>query len=772
LPDLTPSGHLVGAAGRVRRIRSGFPILGPMSEDTLVADDVALGTDGLPVDPALIAEAGALDEATAQARRDELAADIEAANKAYYEADAPILTDAEWDDRFRRLVALEAAWPALVTPDSPTQRVGARLAGTFDEVRHRRPMLSLSNAFSHDELRAFDTRVRRGLGLPPAPEPASELTYVAELKIDGLAITLRYERGRFVQGATRGDGTTGEDVTANLRTIKTVPARLSEPATLDARGEVYMPKTEFARINAEREEAGLPLYANPRNSGAGSLRQKDASVTARRQLSAWAYQLIEEDDDASTLELATAGAVDSAAPGIASQSAALDRLAALGFAVNPNREAGLDIEGVIAFTEAWREDRHGLPYETDGVVVKVDRFDQQARLGMVSRAPRWAIAYKFPPEQVETVLEDIVPYVGRTGTLTPVAHLAAVKVAGSTVTRATLHNLDEIGRKGLLIGDHVILQKAGDVIPEVVRPIVERRTGSERPFAMPDRCPVCDTPVARDEGAVRHYCPNPACPARVSQEFQHFVGRGGMDIEGAGWKVLEQLLQTGLVKRRGDVYRLTVEDLEGLDRFARKSAENLHASIQKARRRPLERVIAGLGIPQVGFTTAIELAAWLAAEVPGGEDWLRRAAAHLERVATEEPERFAEVAGIGPTVSTALASWFAAGGPGRGVLEDLADAGVEPELPAPRPAGSATAASGPLAGKTVVVSGTIEGYSRDEAEQAVRDAGGKPSGSVSKKTDYLVAGPGAGSKLAKAEELGVTVVDGPGFARLLAGDVD
>ncbi len=518
---------------------------------------------------------------------------------------------------------------------------------------------------SHDELRAFDARVRRGLGLTPAPELASDLTYVAELKIDGLAITLRYERGRFVQGATRGDGTTGEDVTANLRTITSVPGRLKEPATLDARGEVYMPKSEFARINAEREEAGLALYANPRNSGAGSLRQKDPQVTASRQLSTWAYQLIEDEN------------AGPAAAGVASQSGALDRLAALGFAVNPNRQSGLDIDGVIEFTETWREDRHHLAYETDGVVVKVDRFDQQARLGMVSRAPRWAIAYKFPPEQVETVLEDIVPYVGRTGTLTPVAYLTAAKVAGSTVTRATLHNLDEIGRKGLLIGDHVILQKAGDVIPEVVRPIVEKRTGAERPFAMPERCPVCDTPIVRDEGAVRHYCPNLACPARVSQEFQHFVGRGGMDIEGAGWKVLEQLLQTGLVKRRGDFYRLSIDNLEGLDRFARKSAENLHASIQKSRRRPLERILAGLGIPQVGWTTAIELAAWLATEVPADgvppAEWLRRAAAHLELVATDEPERFAEVAGIGPTVSAALAAWFAADGPGRGVLDDLAE---------------------------------------------------------------------------------------------------
>jgi len=565
-----------------------------------------------------------------------------------------------------------------------------------------------------------------------------------------LAITLRYERGRFVQGATRGDGTTGEDVTANLRTIESVPARLKEPATLDARGEVFMPKREFARINAEREEAGLPLYANPRNSGAGSLRQKDPQVTADRLLSTWSYQLIEEGGPAE----------------IASQSAALERLETLGFPVNPNREAGLDIDGVIAFTETWREDRHGLPYETDGVVVKVDRFDQQERLGMVSRAPRWAIAFKFPPEQVESVVEDIVPYVGRTGTLTPVAHLRPTKVAGSTVARATLHNLDEVRRKDIRIGDHVILQKAGDVIPEVVRPIPEKRTGAEREYEMPATCPVCGTAIVRDEGAVRHYCPNLACPARVGQEFGHFVGRGGMDIEGAGWKALEQLLQTGLVKKRGDFYRLSVEDLEGLERFGRKSAENLHAAIQKSRRRPLERIIASLGIPQVGWTTAIELAAWLAAEVPAGDDWLRRAAAHLERIATNEPSRFEEVEGIGPTVSAALAAWFAKDGPGPGVLEDLADAGVEAELPAPR----VVAAAGPLTGKSVVVTGTLEGFSRQEAEEAIRAAGGKPAGSVSKKTDYVVAGESAGSKLAKAQELGVPVLDADGLRALLAGE--
>jgi DNA ligase (NAD+) len=705
--------------------------------------------DRLPVDPALVTAAEALTADAASARHAELAAIIERANRLYHVEDAPELSDPEYDQLFRELVAVEAAHPELITSDSPTQGVGGAISTTFDEVRHRRPMLSLGNAFSHDELRAFDTRVRRGLGLAAAPEPAEGLSYVAELKIDGLAITLRYERGRFIQGATRGDGTTGEDVTANLRTIASIPDRLKEPATLDARGEVFMPKAEFARINAEREEAGLPLYANPRNSGAGSLRQKDPQVTAARLLSTWSYQLLEEGGPAEVI----------------SQSAALARLGELGFPVNPNHEGGLDIEAVIAFTETWREDRHALPYETDGVVVKVDRFDQQERLGMVSRAPRWAIAFKFPPEQVETVVEDIVAYVGRTGTLTPVAHLRPTKVAGSTVARATLHNLDEVRRKDIRIGDHVVLQKAGDVIPEVVRPIPEKRTGDEREYEMPAACPVCGTAIVRDEGAVRHYCPNLACPARVGQEYGHFVGRGGMDIEGAGWAVLSQLLERGLVKRRGDFYRLSVEDLEGLERFARKSAENLHVAIQKSKRRPLERIIAALGIPQVGWTTAIELAAWLAVEVPAGDDWLRRAAAYLEQIATDDPTRFEEVEGIGPTVSTALAAWFAVGGTGTGVLEDLADAGVEPELPAPR----AVVAAGPLAGKSVVVTGTLEGFSRPEAEEAIRAAGGKPAASVSKKTDYVVAGENAGSKLAKAQELGVQVLDSDGFRKLLAG---
>ena len=695
-----------------------------------------------------------------RSRAAELRAAIERANRLYYVEDAPELTDAEYDALLRELQELEAARPELVTPDSPTQRVGAKPSAAFAEVRHSSPMLSLANAFSHEELRAFDTRVRRGLGLPLAPEPAPELTYVCELKIDGLSVSLRYRRGRLVQAATRGDGTTGEDVTANVRTIEAVPQRLPEPADLEVRGEVFMPKAEFVRINAERAEAGLPLYANPRNSGAGSLRQIDPQVTAGRKLAAWAYILIEVGPDRDS--------------SVGSQTEALARLSALGFPVEEHHQGGLDIEGAIAFTERWREARHALPFETDGAVVKVDRYDQQLRLGLVARAPRWAIAFKFPPEQVTTRVENIVAYVGRTGTLTPVAHMTPVKVAGSTVARATLHNLDEVRRKDIRVGDWVILQKAGDVIPEVVRPLTERRDGTERLFEMPAGCPVCGTPVVRDEGAVRHYCPNPGCPARVAQEFAHFVGRGGMDIEGLGWVVLEQLLQRGLVRTRGDFFRLTVDQLETLDRFARKSAENLAAAIERARRRPLARVLNALGIPQVGEQTAIDLAGWLAGRIPprdgepmGGSDgWTARAAAELRRLAAEDPAAFEAVPGVGSTVAAGLVRYFTEPATAR-ILEEIVGAGVEAERPAPR---GAAAGERPLAGKTLVVTGSLSGFDRQAAEEAIRAAGGKPAGSISRKTDYLVAGASPGSKLVRAEALGVPVLDEAAFRRLLAGE--
>ncbi len=685
-----------------------------------------------------------MDEQT-KARAAELRETLTRANRLYHEQDAPEMPDAEYDRLFRELVELEAVHPELATPDSPTQRVGAPTAVALGDVEHRVPMLSLSNAFDEDELRAFDARVRKGLALAEDDEPPR---YVAELKIDGLAISLRYEAGRFALGATRGDGRTGEDVTANLRTIEAIPPQLPKPLTLEVRGEVYMPKAEFARINAEREEAGLPLYANPRNSGAGSLRQQDPAVTAGRKLAAWFYILLEDGGPASE-----------------TQSAALERLAALGFPVQPDHESGLDIEGVIDFAERWREPRHELPYETDGVVVKVDRTELQARLGMVSRAPRWAIAYKYPPEQVETVVEDIVPYVGRTGTLTPVAHLRPVLVAGSTVARATLHNLDEVRRKDVRIGDHVVLHKAGDVIPEVVCSLAQRRTGDEREFVMPQTCPECGAPVVQDEGEVRYRCSNPFCPAQVIQGLSHFVGRGGMDIEGAGFAVLEQLLARELVRGPADFYRLRVEDLVELDRLAQKSAQNLVAAIDRSRHRPLARILAALGIRHVGEQTAIDLALWVATTWPPSEGeseaaWSARVA---EALAGTDAERFEAVPGIGGVVAASIGRFFDDPNTA-GLLAELAAAGVvaiPPEVPQPG------APAGPLAGATVVVTGTLEGFDRKSAQAAIRAAGGKPAGSVSRATDYLVAGENAGSKLAKAQELGVEVLDEAAFRALL-----
>ena len=689
-----------------------------------------------------------MDEQT-RVRAAELRETLTRANRLYHEQDAPEMPDAEYDRLFRELTELEAAHPELITADSPTQRVGAPAGAVLDDVEHRVPMLSLGNAFDHEELRAFDTRVRKGLGLAEDDEPPR---YVAELKIDGLAISLRYEDGRFVLGATRGDGRTGEDVSANLRTIEAIPRRLPEPLTLEVRGEVYMPKAEFARINAERDEAGLALYANPRNSGAGSLRQQDPSITSARRLALWCYILLEDGG-----------------PAGGTQSAALDRLEALGFPVQPDHEAGLDIEGVIDFAERWREPRHDLPYETDGVVVKVDRTDLQSRLGMVSRAPRWAIAYKYPPEQVETVVEDIVPYVGRTGTLTPVAHLAPVLVAGSTVARATLHNLDEVRRKDVRVGDRVVLHKAGDVIPEVVRVITDARDGSEREFVMPETCPECGAAVVRDEGEVRHRCGNPFCPAQVIQGLSHFVGRGGMDIEGAGFAVLEQLLAREMVKGPADFYRLRAEELVELERFGQKSADNLVAAIDRSRRRPLSRILAALGIRHVGEQTAIDLALWITrtwppAEGEGEAEWTARVARAL---AETDAERFEEVPGIGAVVAASIGRFFDDENTS-GLLGDLAQVGVV-AIP---PAVPADDEAGPLEGKTVVVTGTLEGFDRKSAQAAIRAAGGTAAGSVSKNTDYLLAGENAGSKLAKAQELGVEVLDEDAFRELLGGMVD
>lgn len=652
----------------------------------------------------------------------------------YYVLDAPTISDQEFDRLFRRLQELEGEHPDLVTPDSPTQRVGAPPSVRFAPVKHVRPMLSLSNAFSEEELRAFDQRVRKTLG--------EDVAYVCELKIDGLAVNLTYVEGHFTVAATRGDGFSGEEVTANLRALRAIPLTLRDPVPgrLDVRGEVYMSRTAFAALNAEREARGEALFANPRNAAAGGVRQLDPKATAGRRLAIWCYS-------AAGLPVRT-------------QWELLSRLKELGLPIEPHTKRCEGLDAVLAFLETWREGRAELDYGTDGVVIKVDRIDQQERLGMVARSPRWALAYKFPAEQTTTKVEDVVFYVGRQGTLTPVAHLAPVQVGGTTVRRATLHNMDEIARLGVKIGDTIVLQRAGEVIPEVVSVLEDARTGDERAIAPPAKCPVCETAIERRAGEVAIRCPNPSCPAKRGEWLLFFTSRGAMDIEGAGPAVIGQLQERGMVNDPADLFRLTVDDLLQLDRFAEKSAQNLYERIQAAKRRPLARILFALGIRHVGETTAEDLARWIATRLGGrgllAEVWRVLRAASIEDLQAIE--------GIGPVVAAAVHDWFQDPA-NEAFLDKLAVVGVEPELPAPSPA--APAAS-PLAGKTVVFTGTLERRSREDAEDLVRKLGGKTTASVSKKTDLLVAGPGGGSKLDKARELGVRVIDEEEFQALLA----
>ena len=686
----------------------------------------------------------------AATRAEELRAKLNDANYRYHVLDAPTISDRDYDLAFKELNELEAAHPELVTEDSPTQRVGAPVEGGFPPVRHDVPMLSLGNAFGHDDLREFDTRVRRGLGRGVDDPP---VTYVCELKIDGLAISLRFEGRRFVRGATRGDGATGEDVTANLRTVRAIPMTLREDPPgerLEVRGEVFMPRGAFADLNEQLEKEGRALYANARNTTAGTVRQKDPKVTASRRLSLWTYQLV-------------------GAHGLETHSESLDLLRRLGFPVNPNVRQVEGIDEVIAFTEEWAEKRKDLEYETDGIVIKVDSLEEQEQLGFVSRAPRWATAYKFPAEQVTTKLEVIEVYVGRTGAMTPVAHVTPVVVGGTTVRNATLHNIDEIRRRDLRVGDTVVLQRAGDVIPEVVSAVVDARDGSERVWEMPSACPVCGTEALREEGEVVTRCPNPYCPAQRIGGLLHFSGRGGLDIDGLGFKIMMQLAEKELVREPADIFRLTAETLEGLDRLGRRSAEKLVASIDAARHRSLARIIVALGIRHVGGTTATDLASWLARELPRAEretdvEWTRRAADCLRGASVEE---LTGVYGIGSVVAESIARFFADEHT-RDTLHRLVEAGVAADAPAP--GASTQPAEGPLSGKTLVVTGTLGGFSRSEAEEAIQAAGGHAASSVSSKTDYLVAGDKAGSKLAKAEQLGVAVLDEDGFRSILAGE--
>ncbi len=665
----------------------------------------------------------------------ELREKIEKANYEYHVLDQPTIADEAYDALMRELQSLEAAHPELVTPESPTQRVGAPASTRFAPVQHAAPMLSLSNAFDEGELRAFDQRVRKLLG-------RDDVDYVCELKIDGLAINLTYIDGKFVQGATRGDGLVGEDVTGNLRTIRSIPLTLREriKGRIDVRGEVYLPTASFEATNKERVERGEPAFANPRNAAAGAVRQLDPKATAKRNLAMWAYS-------AAGLE-------------VTSQSELLQTLDRLGLRVNPDRRAAKTLDEVIQFIAECKEKRHSLKYGTDGVVVKVDKITDQERLGYVARNPRWATAFKFPAEQATTTIEDILVYVGRMGTLTPVAALAPVLIGGTTVKRATLHNLDEVRRLDVRKGDRVIVQRAGDVIPEVVRVETEARVkGKDYPeFDMPARCPVCDGPVIHPEGEVAYYCGNPTCPAKSGQRIGHFVSRGGMDIEGVGSALVTQLQEKGLVSDPADLFFLTKEQLIELDRFAEKSATNIYERIQAAKRRPLSRVLLALGIRHVGDTTADDLAHWLAERLPKDADL----GAVFEVLRSVSVDELQSIEGIGGVVAESIKEYFSRPEE-QEFLGKLVRAGVAPVMPTPRPA----AAAGAFAGKTVVFTGTLERRSREDAEALVRSLGGKITGSVSPKTDLVVAGPGAGSKLEKANKIGVRVVDEETFEGML-----
>ena len=656
-------------------------------------------------------------------RAEELRSRLREASHRYYVLDAPTLSDAEYDRLFRELEQIEAEHPDLITPDSPTRRVGAAPSEKFAKVTHRRQMMSLANAMTEEEFLEFDGRVHRLLGDDP-------VRYVVEPKLDGLAVTLTYQNGRFVQGATRGDGLTGEDVTANLRTIKMVPLQLkgSPPPLFEVRGEVFINKRDFVRMNEEREKAGEPTFVNPRNCAAGSLRQLDPRITAQRPLSIFFY----ETGDAPGLELQT-------------HWEKLSLLRELGLRTNPENEL---VEGLDAIKDKYRRllgKRHELPYEIDGSVIKVDSEDQRRRLGAVSRTPRWAVAWKFPAEEEATTVEDIFVSVGRTGALTPVAALEPVHVGGVTVSRATLHNEDELRRKDVRVGDRVFLRRAGDVIPEIVRVIPESRPAGSKPWEMPKQCPACGTPVVREEGEAITRCPNPTCPAKTVSRLRHFASRLAMDIEGLGIETSTQLTETGLVKTPADLYRLTYDQLVDLERFADLSARNLLAAIEASKTRPLRHVIYALGIRMVGEATALALA---------------RRFGSLEPLLEASVEDLQSVRDVGPEVARQIHDFLAVPEQ-RETIRQLLAAGVRPQPE------QAVAGSGPFAGKSVVLTGTLTQYSRESAKVEIERRGGRVSGSVSRKTDLVVAGEDAGSKLKKAQELGVRVVDENGFKEML-----
>lgn len=671
---------------------------------------------------------------------DERAADLAEADKLrreirhneylYYVLDAPEITDAEYDRMMVRLCELEARYPDSIPADSPTQRVGGRASSQFTEVRHLEPLLSLGNVFSAEELRAFDERVRSGL---PA---GSKVEYVMEPKIDGLACSLIYENGKLVRAATRGDGVVGENVTANVRTIRSIPLTLkvpdgeTVPELLDVRGEVYMPRQAFMRLNEQRAERGESEFANPRNAAAGSLRQLDPQVTASRSLSFFAYYLVGEG----------------AQP---KHSESLALLAHYGFKVSENYKVVENIDEAIKYIGDFNELRQGLSYDTDGAVIKVNDVYQQRILGATGKDPRWATAYKYPPEQAETTLEDIDWRVGRTGVLTPTAVLTPVKLSGSVISRATLHNEDFIRAKDIRIGDRVVINKAGEIIPEVLRVVVEKRTGDEKEVEIPSVCPECGWRVERqgEEAAIR--CTNPHCPALGREGLIHFVSRDAMNIDGCGPSVINALLDAGLVRDAADLYSLRKDDLLKLERMGEKSADNLLAALAESKKNELDKLLFALGIRHVGAKVARILATEFGS---------------MEKLQQAQPEELAQIRDIGDKIAESVVTWLNV--PANiDLVERLAAAGLTMTFTPP-----ASQEDNPFFGKTLVFTGTMPTLGRAEAKTMAQDVGAKVSGSVSKKTDYVIAGAEAGSKLEKAQQLGVTVIDEAEFLRLLKGE--
>jgi DNA ligase (NAD+) len=683
----------------------------------------------------------------ARRRHAELSVEIAENDYRYYILDSPLVSDAEYDKLMREIRALEEQYPELRTPDSPTQRPAGGVATQFTPVQHLQRLLSIDNAFSAEELDAWAARAARLGGGGP---------YLCEVKIDGLAVALVYRNGALVRGATRGDGSTGEDITPNVRTIGAVPARLTGPdvpAELEVRGEVFFPVAGFHELNEKLGEAGKPLFANPRSAAAGSLRQKDPKITASRPLGLIVHGLVVPGADPGAAGMPEPGesAPDSAP---STQSGWYDRLHRWGLPVSDLIKVVPDLDGVHSYVTYYGEHRHDPPYEIDGVVVKIDRLDQQSTLGSTSRAPRWAIAYKYPPEEVTTRLLSIEVNVGRTGRVTPFAVMEPVKVAGSTVANATLHNADEIKRKGVLIGDMVVLRKAGDVIPEIVGPVADLRTGEEQEFEFPAVCPACGTTLEREEGEVDWRCPNTrSCPAQLRERLFHLASRAALDIEVLGYESIVALLDSGLVHDEGDLFSVTEEGLAGVPFFVNKqgtlkvNAGMLLRNLDEARHRPLWRILVALSIRHVGPTAARALAAEFGS---------------LDLIAGSPAERLAAVDGVGPTIAASVIEWFKVGWHAA-IVDKWRAAGVV--LAEERAGGGADAR--PLAGVTVVLTGTLPGLTRDEASEEITGRGGKVASSVSKKTDFVVAGDNAGSKYDKALSLGVPVLDEAGLRVLL-----